>query len=108
MGDLVLKSILISELSTTPQLVFSEWISTFALPDLERESLREEPRTTASASSSVSPRMTPSSGSLRNLVVPSSTEQFVWRAFSFSYWSEFDVQLVALSPSDRATCKPSY
>lgn len=100
-------STLISELSTTPQLVFSEWISTLSSAELERESPREEQGPTASASSNVLPRMTLSSGSLRNLVVPSSIEQFAWRAFSRSYWSRFEVQLVALSSLDRAARRSS-
>ena len=67
-------SILISELSMTPPLVFSVWISPSSSRDPVTELPTEEAAVPASASSSASPATTPSSGSSRTSVAPSSTE----------------------------------
>merc|ERR1711936_1489251 len=76
-SDLMGMSILISELSTTPPLVFSEWTSLLSSRDLALELLREEPDNPVSESSSALPRMMLSSGSSRTSVAPSSTEELM-------------------------------
>lgn len=76
-SDLVSMNISTSELSTTPPQVFSEWTSPSASRDLATESPREREDPAVSASSSVSPPMTPSSGSSRPSEAPSSTEELV-------------------------------
>ena len=68
-------SILISELSTTPPLVFSEWTSPSASRDLAPESARERAERQELASSSASPPTMPSFGSSRPSEAPSSTEE---------------------------------
>lgn len=68
-------SILISELSTTLPLVFSVWTSPSASRDQATESPRERQDQPELESSSASPGMMPSSGSLRPSEAPFSTEE---------------------------------
>ena len=78
-SDSVSMSILISELSTTRPLVFSAWISRLSSSAPATELPTAEQDATVSASSSASTWMTPSSGSSRSSVAPSSTECLVYR-----------------------------
>merc|ERR1712110_143268 len=68
---------IISELSTTPPLVFSAWTSPLSSRELETASPPAVPETPAWASSRRSPVTTPSFGSSRPSVAPSSTERQV-------------------------------
>ena len=77
-------NISISELSTIPQLVFSVWTSLSASRDAVTESPREEEERTVSENSRKLPRMMPSFGSSRPSAEPSSTEESIWPANSFT------------------------
>ena len=58
----------------TPQLVFSVWTSTLSLPVLDAESPREDNDTVSLENSNACLEKMPNSGSLRSVVVLSSTE----------------------------------
>ncbi len=90
----------ISELSTTPQLVFMAWTSTLSSLELERESPEEEQEQASSETSKESTRKRLSNGSLNSWVVPSSEQLFVCELFSTFILNLFVLKQVNASPFD--------
>ena len=95
---MVLKNILISESSTIPTLVFSEWTSTSFSLELERESPRESTPEENSANSKELLQKTPSNGSPRSALEPSSDEisgslelETITMNLVFIFYSEYKI-----------------